>query len=321
MSRSARVRVALVLGATVVVLALLAAAYAFRPRQELTALVRGGAALLARTEGLIERAAEFDQDAALAALAPNAHNGSYYRFDDHLADASVSQVSETVPASAGRAGRLDFEFDGTDAVHLVPHRGDYVLEDGLLKLVSDGKTYLRTTRAVKLDKDSVGDVELRMRLEQGRSVLLGWGKQAPEANGGTAHLHEELGQIRIDTIPDGDFHTYRIDATTVLRKRMHAGDQIRSVALRPSDVAGDRVEVDYLRFIPKLDEYSAAPVGRSYESLDRELRRVLYVSTPRELVYRVQIPKKRPRLSFGVGILEDGSPDCSATYDVQYGQY
>jgi arylsulfatase A-like enzyme len=274
---------------------------------EVTALVAGGEALRERTNRLLGQVADFDGDRLLAALEPNPFNGPSYRFDDHLDEAVVAEQPPAAPRRSD-AGRLAFEFDGDDPVELLPHAGGYAIEDGILGLEWDGSSYLRATRALAVEREAVGSFELRIRHERGRSVLVGWGKIPPDEIGGNESLDDSLGQIRIDTFPDGEFHTYRIDATTVLSKRMNPGDRIRSVVLRPSDVAGDRVEIDYLRFIPKVDRYSDAAVGRSYETLNQELRRVLYAGTPQRLGYSLLVPAQAPRLRFGMGILNDNAP-------------
>ena len=104
-------------------------------------------------------------------------------------------------------------------------------------------------------------------------------------------------KINIEIVPDGTFHTYRINAKTVLRNRLYHGDpletSIKKVFLSPSNVSNDEVEIDYIRFISKWEKYSKEPYGKAYETMAKELRKVLYANTPLCLRYTWIFRKKK----------------------------
>ena len=76
----------------------------------------------------------------------------------------------------------------------------------------------------------------------------------------------------------------------------------------PSKIDGDKVEIDYLRFIPKKAKYANELYGRAHEIMSKELRETLYMNTPLSLTYRISIPRGKSFLKFGMGILEKDDP-------------
>jgi arylsulfatase A-like enzyme len=270
--------------------------------EDARALERSGLALLARAAELAERAETFSQQQALASLPPNPFNGPVYRFDEHLAEAHRLDAVAARAALPDDPGRLDFEFEGADPVALLPPHEDYEIENGVLKLGHRRDTRLMSMRDLQLDRNAVGDIELRIKVEKAKAAFLGWSYEPLSAS---SEINSQMiGEMRIDTIPDGRFHTYRMDGT-VLRRRDGDSRTIRTVVLLPSDTRQERIEIDYLRFIPKRDEYARASAGRTYEILGRELRSALYTNTPLELVYHVNVPAVRPRIRLGAGVLDD----------------
>jgi arylsulfatase len=269
------------------------------------ALTRSAHATAARAIELRARAERFDAAQALAALAPNPNNGDYYRFDEHFDEARV----ELPPAAAGApsaGGGFGFEFEVGDPVPLLPFSGSYELVDGLLKIVVEKQDQLVSRRPLSLYNDRFGEIELRMRLEEGTQAELGWSRSLiDKPNGGG---FASRGKLTFDTIPDGEYHVYRINVRNALRVRMGIGEEIRTLFFKPSNVAGDRVEIDFLRFIPKRDLYRAGGCGAGSETLDRELRPALYCVSPAALTYEIEVPEEAPRLEFGTGILDQGDP-------------
>jgi arylsulfatase A-like enzyme len=269
-------------------------------------LERGTEALLARGRAIHRRAETFEQHAALSALAPNRRNGSYYRFDDHL-DAAVVERSAVPSAPRGSAGTLAIEYDGGDAVRFVPREATHVIEDGTLRFTYGAGDYLIAT-GLSVERDAVGDIELRIRVERGRKLELAWSREPLDRWRRGPRWRHTYGSIHIDLVPDGEFHDYVIDAGNALRYRTNAGETIQALFAQPSDVPGDRIEIDYIRFVPKAQTYAAAPAGVTHETLGNEMRAAIYVNTPLRLQYTLTVPAERPVLSVGMGVLEDGDP-------------
>jgi len=257
-----------------------------------------------RADVISSNAEGFDQKRVLARLGRNPTNGEYYRFDEHYEDAKpLLQRSFSTASSECDARCIRFEFDESDAVPLTYTKA-HRIEEGLLKLTFQAKGYLVTKTAVDLDKDAVGEIEIRMKNTLGREAELMWTSKPPTDDSTTAR---DIGKIIIDTIPDGKFYTYRLNAKNVLRRKLQFGDRIRTILFRPSFVIGDNVEIDYIRFIPKSEKYSSRPFGNANETLAREMRQVLYTNTPNTLSYEVTIPEQSPILKFGMGILNSSA--------------
>jgi arylsulfatase A-like enzyme len=257
-----------------------------------------------RLDAVSHNAKSFDQKRVLERLGRNPATGQYYRFDEHYEDAeSLLPRAASMSPSECRAGCIRFEFDENDAPPL-SYMGVHRIEHGLLKFTYQENGHLVTKTAVDLEKDAVGAIDIRMKNTLGREAELMWISKSPLDPSITA---SEIGKIIIDTIPDGQLYTYRLNAKNVLRRKLKFGDRIRTIIFRPSFVLGDDVEIDYIRFIPKSEKYSSRPYGSAHETLAGEMRQVLFTNTPNTLSYEVKIPKQSPVLKFGMGILDSGS--------------
>ena len=112
----------LLVGLILVVVALLGLhAYNF-VRLDAAQLAANAAPVLDRARAISERAHPDYQDLALARLAPNPHNGPFYRFDDNLHQAKV--VGPQPKVSVAEDLVIDgFEFDDPDAEELIAADG------------------------------------------------------------------------------------------------------------------------------------------------------------------------------------------------------
>lgn len=262
-------------------------------------------AALVRARALRERAADFDQARALAALGSHPRNGPVVRFDERLADATAE--GQPLPPQEGQPFALEFE--GDDPVELRAMGGPVERADGLLRLRSGAHHPLITQERLDLDPTSFGRIEIRIRLARGSRFELGWYGD-PAASG----------SLLVDVVDDGEFHVYRIDTRTALRRRLPPGTRLSALWIKPSDLPDDEVAIDYLRLVPERSAYAQSPFGRTYAPRGDELRSVLYMGTPQRLRFAVRVPEQAPRLAFGLGILADGDPVTFELHVEQAGQ-
>ena len=69
------------------------------------------------------------------------------------------------------------------------------------------------------------------------------------------------------------------------------------------------MEVDYLRFVHKKTKYRRRPFGKEYETLNLDMRKVLYANTPSDISYQLNLPSgNKTFLTFGMGVLDGSSP-------------
>ncbi len=252
-------------------------------------------AALKKHRAFARAAKQHDQHKILRGLPQNDYNGYYFRFDDNLSLAARSGTrGEPVPAPFP----ADLHFSRKQEIRM-GNSGDRlaaVAENGLLRFrKSSGLTLIFPAHAAKA---SIGTIEIRARHTKGHTLFLGWSSRAAGA---------EENSVDIDVIPDGRFHTYRVDAKSILntvfaRKR---GDTIKRIFLCPSDAEGDSVDIDYIRFLSRSHRYQQSSFGTSAETKNNELRQVLYAYIPSALTYRVSVPRGRSVLRFGAGILQN----------------
>jgi len=219
------------------------------------------------------------------------------------ASETVRTASETMQTASPCL--LGFEFDGKDAIGISAEEGKFEIRNGILAMRwPGGNMHLQSVGEFAIDRNLIGEVEIRMKQEKGRTIGICWGTDVDKARvdqGGR-------GVLTVHTVPDNLFHTYRIDLRNALKQERASGDIIRRVFLRPSDVAGDPVQIDYVRFHSKSHRYAEAPCGRMYETINKEMRCGLYMNTPFALEYEVPVPKGQSVLRTGMGILLEKAP-------------
>jgi arylsulfatase A-like enzyme len=259
--------------------------------------------LLKRSRQISEQARQGYQTEVLDTLHSNPNNGNFFRFDDMLSEAVVRE-KPSVPLQKRMSGVIfSFEFDNPTKPGLVPTLGRSTakLESGLIRIKHDSSDYLTNDIPIQIPAQDIADIVIRARGNKGTKMTLGWQKEDKPAKLGGNRLD-------IDFIADNNFHTYVVNAKNALRRDLVSGDRIGRIFLRPSNVNGAIVEIDFVRFISKLAKYQERPSGTDYETVGTEMRRVLYMLPPQTLEYSLQVPDGSPVLDFGIGVLNDNKP-------------
>ncbi|MFP8874789.1 MAG: sulfatase, partial [Myxococcota bacterium] len=263
--------------------------------------------VLDQTDRLLERSRRFQEADALAALPANPLTGFHYRFDDHLADASFEATGtapETETDSSPQVAPI--------SIALAPVQSPYrtIQQDGRTAIQIDHQAgdLLRNTTPLRLAKDQIAEFELRLKLHHHATVILGWSSDdALDLKLRRNQAQESVSWIRIDTVPDGRFHTYRVNARNALQAAKNPGD-IQHVFLRFPKERGDQIEVEPLRILSSRDRFSRDAIGTDYVELQMEMRHVIYGEAPFELEYTVAPPEGRVSFHAGVASLEPNAP-------------
>jgi arylsulfatase len=163
---------------------------------------------------------------------------------------------------------------------------------------------LESVDEFNIDKNSIGEIEIRIKLKKTEQLIFGW------SNYLEATLLDpfQTDYLTIWTIPDNQFHTYRMDVKQVFKGLLKTGEPIRKIFLFPFQTPDDEVEIDYLRLISKRSKYAQKPFGVVYETINKEMRKAIYVHTLHDLRYILNIPEGNSILKFGMGILEKDDP-------------
>lgn len=278
-----------------------------RSRFDLAGFDESADRVLDRADQILARVDDFDQERALNSLPPNPYSGPSFRFDERLDEAVVS------PAAGSARHQIPFvrlEFDPGDAIALEydDEAAGAVAQpaDSMLGLTHEEGRYLQTREPLRVDWLTLGRIELRMRHELGEQLHLVLAKGMMDTV--KREWSPEVGSITVNTIPDGQFHTYTVDAETALEHQYNHLDRIQRMFLLPSNVPGDRVEIDYIRFVPRKLAFAEERTGRSFITIERQSRHVLFAHAPLELTWKVQVPERAPVMEFGLGVLEAGDP-------------
>ena len=263
------------------------------------ALVR----LVERSDELARRAAHFDAERALAKLGSGTANGLLYRFDERVADASVEGDGRSANADASRTPDLPrFELEPGETPTFAAPGGEAPDPDGVLRLAATPGRPLVTRGPLAVDARSVGEIRIRMSAARGRRATLRW-----------SDGERVLGMLALVLIPGETMRTYVIDAASLLRDSLTydwsgAPVVIRELTLDPSDVAGDAVALDFVRFVSPLAAFGAETHGTRHADAGGELRACLFARTSIDLAYTLDLPPGDRRFRAGVAAVRGGEP-------------
>ena len=261
----------------------------------------GAARLTGRSEEVARMIAEEPPHERLRNLAPSPVNGSVYRFDDHVEEARVETGGGSRKTDS--AGPI-FELRGGDPDDFICPAGTTILDRGALQLAWSPGHVLESSSPMGLSGREVSAVEIRFRSASGGDLTVGFSR---DPNVGWED-QDRIESLRIPTIGDGEPHTYRVDLATALHDVLASGARIEKLFLVPSDIPGDLVELDWIRFLGPAWKYRGTPITVAYDSLDRELRRLIAFRLPARLSFDVEIPERNPGLSFGLGMATADEP-------------
>jgi len=259
--------------------------------------------ILSRSEQISIKAKDFNESTALRKLGTSKFNGFYYRFDENLMFARHSKNINR-RTKINQNNNICFEFNNKNDLQIRPVQKDFIIDNGILKYKHNESNFLENFEELDIDKDSIGEIELRIKLKNAKKLILGWSKEFTAA----ALNPYQTDYLTIWTIPDNTFHTYKVDAKPVLKGFLKTGESIKKLFLFPFETSYDEVEIDYLRFISKEAKYSRKPFGVVYETINKEMRKAVYMHTPYDLKYTVNIPENKTFLKFGMGALQKDVP-------------
>lgn len=267
-------------------------------------------AMIERAVDLSDRAMPEYEDLVLATLPPNPNNGPFYRFDDNLHSATVTELSSAAESddSDEFEFRLEFEEEGDTGLVAADGRSAVEQRDGLLVVTHRDRDYLVNEDPISVPLAGMSDIILRARADAGNRFQLNWTAEGKESD-----LRDN--QLSLDLIADGEFHTYIVNAQNAFQRGVEFGENISQLAITPSNVDGAIVEIDFIRIVSKQWKYQVEKVGTSYETVDGELRPVLHVVPGQQLEYSIDVPDEFPELGFGLASLFD-SPDVGVSITV-----
>lgn len=254
--------------------------------------------LLERSETLVKKARDFDQGETLSSLGKTPFNGFYFRFDDFIDTARVKGNVSKIPKESSL---LNIEFDETGNIQFESQKEKFSISAGILKIKHVNGAYLEA--AVNIPFKEVGRMEIKVKHKKGDIMSFGL---AGDIN---PKLHQKPRLNNIHVIPDNRFHIYTTAAEHIWNKRQFAvSAKIKKIYLSASNITGDRVEIDYIKIFSKKGHYLTKPAGTAYETINNEMRKVLFTQTPLTVTYDLELPADEIYLGFGMGIIVDNDP-------------
>ena len=261
--------------------------------------------ILSRSEQISIKAKNFNESTALKELGTNKFNDFYYRFDENIMSARHSKnINRRANINQNRSNNLFFEFNNKDDLQIKPTQNNFAIDNGVLKYKHNKSNFLENFKELDIDKDFIGEIELRIKLKNAKKLILGWSNDFTAV----ALNPNQTDYLTIWTIPDNNFHTYKVDAKPVLKGFSKTGESIKKLFLFPFETPYDEIEIDYFRFISKEAKYSQKPFGVVYETINKEIRKAVYMQTPYNLKYIVNMPENKAFLKFGMGVLKKDVP-------------
>jgi arylsulfatase A-like enzyme len=263
----------------------------------------GGAGFYSGLDELLKRAAAVREAASpeyqhevLSSLPSNPTTGPVLRLDDHMSEARIVEEPVRNDAAAGFENVFTYEFDTPDELVSAAGQSKPTVRDGMLVVEHVADDYLRNAQPIEIVTDDVGEIVVRARATKGTHFSLAWSAKAKP---------DLPWRFRVDIplIADGKFHNYSINARNALRRGLDEGKELHFLALQPSDVPGDRVEVDFIRFLSTHSKYLRKPRDVSYETIASEMRPVMSMLPRQTLEFSAHVPDQDPRVSFGTAVI------------------
>jgi arylsulfatase len=263
----------------------------------------GGAGFYSGLDELLKRAAAVREAASpeyqhevLSSLPANPTTGAVLRLDDHLSEARIVEEPVRNDVAAGFENVFTYEFDTPNQLVSAAGQIKPTVRDGMLVVEHVADDYLQNAKPIEIVTDDVGEIVVRARATKGAHFSLAWSAIAkPDV--------PMRYRVDIPLIADGKFHNYSINARNALRRGLDEGKELHFLALQPSDVPGDRVEVDFIRFLSTHSKYLRKPRDVSYETIAGEMRPVMSMLPRQTLEFSAHVPDQDPRVSFGTAVI------------------
>jgi len=263
----------------------------------------GGAGFYSGLDELLKRAAAVREAASpeyqrevLSSLPANPTAGPVLRLDDHLSEARIVEEPVRNGAAAGFENVFTYEFDTPNELVSAAGKIKPTVRDGVLVVEHVRDDYLQNAQPIEIVTDDVGEIVVRAKATKGKHFSLAW---SPIAKPQLPLRY----RVEIPLIADGKFHNYSINARNALQRGLDEGNQLHFLALQPSDVPGDRVEVDFIRFLSTHSKYLRKPRDVSYEVIASEMRPVMSMLPRQTLEFSAHVPDQDPRVSFGTAVI------------------
>jgi arylsulfatase A-like enzyme len=268
-------------------------------------------ALLARARAVAERASTHYQDDVLSSLPPNPNNGAFYRLDDRLNEAVITEKPLLTNTHDFSDIVLGYEFNEDEKSRLIaiPGKSHLQINGGIATIQTNSLDYLTNESPIAVPIGNIREVAISARANKSTRMILAWRHDSDYENLPRAQ-QERLWrrQVSIDLVGDEQFHTYLVNLEDVIRSSLNAERKIKRIFLRPSSPDAAKVEIDFIRFLSPFARYLRKLNGVNYEVSGNEMRHALYMLPSQTLEYSLAIPEKSPVLSFGNAILLDDRP-------------
>ena len=252
--------------------------------------------LLKRAEAVREAANPEYQSEVLTSLPVNPTTGPVLRLDDHMSEARIIEEPVRNDVLAGFEDVFTYEFDTPGELQSAAGKMKPQVRDGVLVVEHAKDDYLRNAQPIEIVTDDVGEIIVRARATKGTHFVLAWSAKAQPDN-------PLRFRVDIPLIADGKFHNYSINARNALRRGLDEGNELHFFALQPSNVPGDRVEVDFIRFLASRAKYLRKPRELAYETIAKQMRPVISMLPRQTLEFSAHVPDQDPRLSFGTAVI------------------
>ncbi|MDH7482138.1 MAG: glycoside hydrolase family 99-like domain-containing protein [Armatimonadota bacterium] len=115
---------------------------------------------------------------------------------------------------------------------------DAGIENGSLVATSIGSDPAFYGPPVNIDSSKFKTLEIRMKVDRGKQAQFFWAGRGRNFN--------ETMSIRFEIFPNGEFHVYRLNLSTLPTWR----GIITGLRFDPTDAGDARIEIDYIRFLP-----------------------------------------------------------------------
>jgi len=267
----------------------------------------------AQTKKVMDKAENYNESKVLASYNDKSLKNRYYRFDENIVDAQC-RIDNTTPPHRVNFNDINCEFNNRDDLVFRPKQNKFSINEGILKYTHTNSNVLQSSKELNLKRGTCSYIKIRLKNKKSEKMMLAWSNK-PDSEIYDPYKND---YFAFRVIPDNKFHTYRLNVDHILKGFSKKDAKIKTISLFPFKTEEKPIEIDFIRFVSKKSKYINQHYGVAYENINDEMRKIIFTAPPIKLSYTVLLPKTRPILKFGTGVLNSEAPlDFNVTVKAQ----
>jgi arylsulfatase A-like enzyme len=179
-------------------------------------------------------------------------------------------------------------------------------KDGFKPIIKDQRRvitshlHIRNRNPLNIDTKLIGEIDIKIKIRGTPHFFIGC----------TEDINHPIQFVKVIFPPHQDFLHCLLKPESL---RSYQGEKINYIVMKfPPQESSPKIEVDYIRFLPKRAKYGSRRFGNAQEMINNQIRNGIFMHCPDSIKYKIKLPEGG-FVSFGMGIL---SPQETVTFSL-----